>query len=305
MVISFLKFLIFILADVASLVMAIVIQKVVFLESHTKEQFMTSLKILLCMIGIIFCLYMLPPALEERLFGSTYFTPIMVVCLTFVPFFYCAYTGRKRYKWLAFFEFIPILGCIDGVYGLYELFLTKVPAGYIHDFITFAPNLAIVLLFGYLAWKQPPFVRYLIKDIRQRTLTIGEEVVVWLVGIWLFVCSTLLEDQLINATSFNIALYVCTLNCVCAAVIIAYVINSNYRDFYYKKNEHLQKSLIAAMAELVENRDENTGGHIQRTSHYVQIIARRLKSEGKLLHESSSSRESLPISSQISILRIW
>lgn len=35
------------------------------------------------------------------------------------------------------------------------------------------------------------------------------------------------------------------------------------------------------MADLVENRDKNTGGHIQRTAKYVEIIARKLKSENK------------------------
>ncbi|MGN1305288.1 MAG: HD-GYP domain-containing protein, partial [Oscillospiraceae bacterium] len=46
----------------------------------------------------------------------------------------------------------------------------------------------------------------------------------------------------------------------------------------------LQKSLITTMADLVENRDENTGGHIQRTAKYVEIIARKLKSEKKYTH---------------------
>lgn len=281
MAIKFLQFFYTILGDIASLVLAIVIQKIVFLESHTWKQFMTSLKLLLVMIFLVCCLFFIPPTLEQRLFGTTLVVPIIIVILTFVPFFYCAYTGRKRYKWLAFFEFIPILGCIDGFCELFDLLLRQISGNDIRYYITFVPNIIIILVFSYLAWKRPPFVRYLIKDIRQRTLTIGEEIVVWLVGIWLFVCSVIFDEYLINATSFSIAFYVCTLNCVCAAVIIAYVINSNYRDFYYKKNVHLQKSLISAMAELVENRDENTGGHIQRTSRYVEIIARKLQQQGK------------------------
>ncbi len=39
--------------------------------------------------------------------------------------------------------------------------------------------------------------------------------------------------------------------------------------------------LIAAMADIVENRDENTGGHIKRTARYVEIIAKTLKKQGK------------------------
>ncbi|MBQ4466495.1 MAG: HD domain-containing protein, partial [Oscillospiraceae bacterium] len=39
----------------------------------------------------------------------------------------------------------------------------------------------------------------------------------------------------------------------------------------------MQHNIIAAMADIVENRDENTGGHIKRTAKYVEIIAVNLK----------------------------
>ena len=34
------------------------------------------------------------------------------------------------------------------------------------------------------------------------------------------------------------------------------------------------------MAEVVENRDDNTGGHIRRTAVYVECIAKELKRRG-------------------------
>lgn len=34
------------------------------------------------------------------------------------------------------------------------------------------------------------------------------------------------------------------------------------------------------MAEVVENRDDNTGGHIRRTAKYVESIAKELKRQG-------------------------
>lgn len=281
LLINFLSLLIDLLIDIASLLMAFVIQKVVFLESHTWKQFMTYLKLVMIMVALLLCLFAIPPTIRQQEFFSTYVIPTLVMASVFIPFFYCAYTGRKRYKWLAFFEFIPIMGCIDGVRGVIDLFIEQIPDKNIQDLINLGINLAIVLLFGYLAWKQPPFVSNLIRDVKRRTLTIGEEVIVWVVGIWLFVYSAIIKDYLVSTTTFNVVVYVSFLNCICAAVIIAYVINSNYRDFYYKKNERLQKSLISAMAELVENRDENTGGHIQRTSRYVEIIARKLQRQGK------------------------
>ena len=39
----------------------------------------------------------------------------------------------------------------------------------------------------------------------------------------------------------------------------------------------MQFNMIAMMADLVENRDENTGGHIKRTAKFVEIIANALK----------------------------
>ena len=36
----------------------------------------------------------------------------------------------------------------------------------------------------------------------------------------------------------------------------------------------MQNNLIVIMADIVENRDENTGGHIRRTAKYVEVIAR-------------------------------
>lgn len=280
LLLRFLSFFVSLLGDLAALLLAFVIQKVVFLESHTWKQFHTYLRLLMIMIGLLLCMYVMPPSLKHYEFYS-YLMPIVVVGFAYIPFFYCAYTGRKRYKWLALFEFIPILGCIDGVRGVADLFIEQIPSKDIQELINLGINLAIVLLFGYLAWKRPPFVSNLIRDIRMRALTTGEEVVVWLVGIWLFVYSAIIKDYLVSNTNFNVVVYVSFLNCVCAAVIIAYVINSNYRDFYFKKNAHLQKSLISAMAELVENRDENTGGHIQRTSRYVEIIARKLQQQKK------------------------
>lgn len=241
---------------------------------------MTFLKLITIMAVLLFCVVCIP-ALKHIVLFNDYCIPALAVCFVLVPIFYSAYTGRKRYKWLALFELIPIFGCLDGVLGVGDLFIDQIANRDIRTLIDLGINLVIILLFGYQAWKRPPFVNNLIRDIRRRTLTTGEEVVVWLVGIWLFIYSEFIKDYLASATSFNIMAYICILNGVCASVIIAYVINSNYRDFYFKKNVHLQKSLISAMAELVENRDENTGGHIQRTSRYVEIIARKLKQQKK------------------------
>lgn len=43
----------------------------------------------------------------------------------------------------------------------------------------------------------------------------------------------------------------------------------------------MQHNIIITMADIVESRDENTGGHIRRTAEYVRIIAEKLRENGQ------------------------
>jgi len=45
----------------------------------------------------------------------------------------------------------------------------------------------------------------------------------------------------------------------------------------------IQQQVIISMANLIEGRDGSTGGHIKRTSQYVELIAKALKNKGKFL----------------------
>ncbi|MBP1548281.1 MAG: HD domain-containing protein [Oscillospiraceae bacterium] len=48
----------------------------------------------------------------------------------------------------------------------------------------------------------------------------------------------------------------------------------------YEKQLIYSRDMIFGFATLVENRDENTGGHIKRTSIYSRMLARKLKEKG-------------------------
>ena len=65
-----------------------------------------------------------------------------------------------------------------------------------------------------------------------------------------------------------------------AITIIVLVIQGNKRSFYHERVSHMQSGMITFMAEVVENRDDNTGGHIRRTAQYVELIAKELKRQG-------------------------
>ena len=43
---------------------------------------------------------------------------------------------------------------------------------------------------------------------------------------------------------------------------------------------HMQRNIIYTLANMVENRDENTGNHVRRTAAYVQLIGQKLQKAG-------------------------
>lgn len=62
------------------------------------------------------------------------------------------------------------------------------------------------------------------------------------------------------------------------AVIGIYV---SFEDPSIKKLKIYNEEIVAAFATLVENRDNNTGGHIKRTKEYVKIILEEMSRHGK------------------------
>jgi putative two-component system response regulator len=50
----------------------------------------------------------------------------------------------------------------------------------------------------------------------------------------------------------------------------------------------LQNSIVAVLADMVENRDKGTGGHIERTSIYIKILIEEMKNKGVYADEISS-----------------
>jgi len=55
----------------------------------------------------------------------------------------------------------------------------------------------------------------------------------------------------------------------------------------------LKKAIISTMAELVEHRDEITGGHITRTQRYIKVLIAAMKENGVYLSEVSEFDEEL------------
>ena len=63
-------------------------------------------------------------------------------------------------------------------------------------------------------------------------------------------------------------------------MMIVLIMQGNRRFYYFEQITKMQSGMITFMAEVVENRDDNTGGHIRRTAKYVEGIAKELKRQG-------------------------
>lgn len=68
---------------------------------------------------------------------------------------------------------------------------------------------------------------------------------------------------------------------IMVAAFVVMVIQGNKRSYYLRKYTNMQSHIITTMADIIENRDESTGGHIRRTAKYVEILAKELHRQGK------------------------
>ena len=61
-------------------------------------------------------------------------------------------------------------------------------------------------------------------------------------------------------------------------ILYAVICSRNVRELYQSlRVEWLQREIISSLATVVEERDESTGGHIQRTENYVRLLADRMR----------------------------
>lgn len=84
--------------------------------------------------------------------------------------------------------------------------------------------------------------------------------------------------------SFPQALITCIVPTV--AIVGAYL---NMENPVFEKLQAHSQEMVMGFATLVENRDDNTGGHIKRTTEYVRILSEELKSRG--LYEKTLTRD--------------
>lgn len=191
---------------------------------------------------------------------------------------------KKPYKLVGLFMIIP-LSIINGV----MVPLMVVPP-YLFPISAQAYQLAVygVLIAAFAAfiilgknWR-----RKFTRDTQDRNLSALERVML-IIGGALSQAFSLKIGQTVSAKSVSMLdigelVAINSLFAVAmSAAFVIMIIQGNKRNYYLRKYNEMQSHIITTMADIIENRDESTGGHIRRTAKYVEILAKELQRQGK------------------------
>lgn len=204
--------------------------------------------------------------------------------------------ARKKRKVLGALLVIPILGIAAGLfmpimYMPRVLFELNGTAGYIYQAIVYGTLTILALIAFFNRKKINNSLNY---DPETRTLHKWERTLLILIGIILIFAvnffaipelDTAKNPEETYAALVTTIFIMGLISLLMAILAIITIVEGNKQSFYQKRVNDMQFNIIVMMADLVENRDANTGGHIKRTAKYVEIIAKKLKSMGKFPNE--------------------
>lgn len=256
------------------------IKKYVFLEPdmETKKQRVFYLVSFL-LIGIVFLA-----------FGKD---AASLVALLMIGLNICL--GRKKHRLWGIVLMIPFPGIINGLLVPVlrvppYLFALSVQETWIYQFIIYGILAVLLILF---CVKGRSWRCWFYENMQHRRLRKSEKYLLWLVGILMLFFSNEVamlltaygeNVQAAGKTYGNRLSSFISISSVAAFImtitIIVLIVQGNKRSFYHERISGMQSGMITFMAEVVENRDDNTGGHIRRTAKYVECIARELKKQG-------------------------
>lgn len=204
--------------------------------------------------------------------------------------------GRKKERLRGLVSMIPFPGIINGLLVPVllvppYLFALSAQQTKIYQFVLYGILIVLFILF-YV--KGQSWRSWFHENTKHRSLRRSEKYLLWAVGILMLFFSNNMAMQIAadgesvratdsmygrGLTSFigisSISAFVMTIT------IIVLIMQGNKRSFYHEQVSSMQSGIITFMAEVVENRDDNTGGHIRRTAEYVVCIAKELKRQGK------------------------
>lgn len=203
--------------------------------------------------------------------------------------------SRKKKRLWGLFLMIPFPGIINGLLVpvlLVPPYLFALPERetQIYQLAIYGVLTALLLLF-YVKGKS--WRSWFCENMQHRSLRKSEKYLLWVIGILMLLFANHTAMQ-ITVDSGNVraadSLYgrglapfigITSVSAfVMTITIIVLIAQGNKRSFYHERLSGMQSGMITFMAEIVENRDDNTGGHIRRTAAYVEQIAEELKKQG-------------------------
>lgn len=123
-------------------------------------------------------------------------------------------------------------------------------------------------------------------DTKDRSLSMLERVMLIIGGALSMMFSVKIGDAVKtqDPSNSNTKELIAINSLFAVAMTVAFVImiiQGNKRNYYLRKYNNMQSHIITTMADIIENRDESTGGHIKRTAKYVEILAKELQKHDK------------------------
>ncbi|MBD5489409.1 MAG: HD domain-containing protein [Lachnospiraceae bacterium] len=203
--------------------------------------------------------------------------------------------SRDKHRLRSLVLLIPFLGIVNGLLlpilfvPPYLLSLSTQEA-FVYQFVIYGLLFALLVIF-YV--KGQNWRRWFYENMRHRKLRKSERYLLWMVGILMLFFSNVVAKQILEADGtagavdklygqkFVLFVGISSISAfIMSVTIIVLIMQGNKRSFYHEQVSNMQSGLIKFMAEVVENRDDNTGGHIRRTAEYVESIAKELKKQG-------------------------
>ena len=209
--------------------------------------------------------------------------PAALICEGIVMglYIFLAYRGEKR-QYLKTLQIFPIIGLSFGVlYPVVDVPMIALgePAEIMEGF---ALIVHLLLLFSYALIRAmcSDWFRHFRKDTLHRKLTNGDRWLLCIIGmLMLGVLPTLnAYSSSIRLTDVRALRCITMLVCLIVTLTVCILVMRCSQNTYLRDQVlQMQNNLIITMADIVENRDENTGGHIRRTAKYVEIIGNSLR----------------------------
>ena len=198
--------------------------------------------------------------------------------------------GRKMHRLHGILLMIPILGIINGLLPAIMLvppflFSLSAQGTLIYQFAVYGILSVLLILFFVKGrtWRK----RY-DESMKQRSLRGSETLMLCMVTLFanapyfmIQITENMQTTGITDGRKIKALVALGSMVVVLMTIMmIVLIMQGNKRSFYYEQVSNMQSGMISFMAEVVENRDDNTGGHIRRTAKYVEDIVKELRKKG-------------------------